>query len=185
LKIVYFFTNCLNFFDLNRLWQLFFLIYTVSERVFFSKTCFFEPFFSVPFCKDGLKLGFSKKKKVQFQAFLDVAQFSQKSGKIKLFFQCTLGDLTQKLFKNVKIPKIWTKFRSNLLLCVPKFRKFDLFSSTSTKIDKIRLFSRVFEQKMIKIPKIGPNLTQLFAKLTKTYGFTQEKKRKLTKLGFF
>ena len=38
---------------------------------------------------------------------------------------------------------------------------------------------------MIKIPKIGPNLTQLFAKLTKTYGFTQEKKRELTKLGVF
>ena len=37
-------------------------------------------------------------------------KFSQKSGKIKRFFQCTLADLTQKLFKNPKI----RKFEQNL-----------------------------------------------------------------------
>ena len=38
---------------------------------------------------------------------------------------------------------------------------------------------------MIKIPKIGPNLTQLFATLTKTQGFTKKKEKafgKMTKI---
>ena len=51
------------------------------------------------------------------------------------------------------------------------------------RIDKIRLFLGVFEQKFVKctivrtkFPKIRPNLTQLFATLTKTQGFTKKKK---------
>ena len=60
------------------------------------------------------------------------------------------------------------------------------------RIDKIRLFLGVFEQKFVKcttvrtkITKIRPNLTQLFATLTITQGFTTKKEKafgKMTKI---
>ena len=60
------------------------------------------------------------------------------------------------------------------------------------RIDKIRLFLGVFEQKFVKcttvrtkITKIRPNLTHFFATLTKTYGFTQEKKMRIDKIRLF
>ena len=38
---------------------------------------------------------------------------------------------------------------------------------------------------LIKIPKIGPFFYNLFATLTKTYGFTQEKKTRIDKISLF
>ena len=78
-----------------------------------------------------------------------------------------------------KIPKI----RPNLTHFFATLTKTQGFTKKKkTRIDKIRLFLGVFEQKFVKctivrtkIPKIRPNLTHFFATLTKTHGFTKKK----------
>ena len=81
----------------------------------------------------------------------------------------------------IKIPKIGP----NLTRLFAKLTKtYGFTQEKKMRIDKIRLFLGVFEQKFVKftivrtkITKIGPNLTQLFATLTKTQGFTKKKKK--------
>ena len=152
---------------MHRLWQLFSLTCTVSD-VFFL---WLAPSLT-SFLKKVAKSSFF------FNAHWEIwPKNCSKTRKFRKFEQ-NIGQISYCAYQNFE----------NLTFFPVTFRHDGVhlwFYQEKTKIDKIRLFSRVFEQKMIKIPKIGPNLTHLFAKLTKTYGFTQEKKRELTKLGFF
>ena len=86
----------------------------------------------------------------------------------------------------IKIPKIGPFFY-NLFATLTK--TYDFTQEKKRELRKIRLFLGVFEQKGVKrttvrtkILKIRPNLTHFFATLTKTYGFTQEKKRGIDKI---
>merc|ERR1712026_465946 len=106
--------------------------------------------------------------------------------KIRLF----LGVFEQKFVKCTIVRTKITKIRPNLThFFATLTNTYGFTQEKKMRIDKIRLFLGVFEQKIVKctivrtkIPKIRPNLTHFFATLTKTYGFTQEKKMRIDKI---